>query len=380
MKTTITRKLEARAGVAAAFGVTLVTLAALVGLGCGGGGDDAGAGDSAGKPAAVTILNASYDPTRELYTDFNADFARRWLAETGQQVEIQMSHGGSGSQARSVIQGLEADVVTLALAYDIDALRRQGQLVAEGWQQRLPHNSTAYTSTIVFLVRTGNPKGIEDWGDLVEPGVEVVTPNPKTSGGARWNYLAAWGFALRRELGGDLAKLGDATAVGEVTRAQAAARDFVAGLYRTVPILDSGARAATNTFVQRGIGDVLLAWENEALLAIEEMGAGKVEIVMPSVSILAEPPVAVVDAVVDRRVTRAVAQAYLEHLFTPEGQEIAARHHFRPRDAEATARHVADFPEIALFTIDDVFGGWPAAQAEHFDDGGVFDQIYQPGG
>jgi sulfate transport system substrate-binding protein len=338
---------------------------------------DGGRSSSAGEPESVTIMNVSYDPTRELYSDFNTAFAQHWQQLNGQRVEVQMSHGGSGSQARAVIEGLEADVVTLALAYDVDALRRRGQLVREGWQQRLPNNSTAYTSTVVFLVRTGNPEGIRDWPDLTREGVEVITPNPKTSGGARWNYLAAWGAILHRDLG-DLAKLRDASAAASIEKAQAAARAFVGELYGHVPVLDAGARASTNTFVQRGIGDVLLAWENEALLAIDELGPGKIEVVMPSVSILAEPPVAVVDAVVDRRGTRVVAEAYLQYLFTPRGQEIAARHHYRPRDPEAAAKHASEFPAITLFTIDDVFGGWEKAQAEHFDDGGVFDQIYEP--
>ncbi|HEX2464797.1 MAG TPA: sulfate ABC transporter substrate-binding protein [Thermoanaerobaculia bacterium] len=335
------------------------------------------------KPAGrepATILNVSYDPTRELYKDFNAVFTKHWLEKTGQSVEVQASHGGSGSQARAVIDGLEADVVTLALAYDVDALRRQAQLIPDGWQQRLPNNSTPYTSTIVFLVRAGNPKGIKDWGDLAKPGVQVITPNPKTSGGARWNYLAAWGWKLRSELGGSFAKLQDQGAAADVAKANAAAKAFVAQLYKNVPVLDSGARGSTNTFVQRGIGDVLLAWENEAMLAVKQVGAGKVEVLTPSVSILAEPPVTVVDKVVDRRGTRAIAQAYLELLFTQEGQEIAARHYYRPRDQKVLARFASAFPKIELFTIDDVFGGWVKAQAEHFDDGGLFDRIYQPAG
>jgi sulfate transport system substrate-binding protein len=358
------------------------SIAALALSACGGessGPTDAVGSRAAGKPESVTIMNVSYDPTRELYSEFNTAFAQHWQRQSGQRVEVQMSHGGSGSQARAVIEGLEADVVTLALAYDVDAVRRKGQLIQEGWQQRLPNNSTAYTSTIVFLVRTGNPKGIRDWQDLTREGVEVITPNPKTSGGARWNYLAAWGAILHRDLG-DLAKLRDVDAAADIERAQAAARAFVGELYGHVPVLDAGARASTNTFVQRGIGDVLLAWENEALLAIEELGPGKIEVVMPSVSILAEPPVSVVDTVVDRRGTRAVAEAYLQYLFTPQGQEIAARHHYRPRDPEAAAKHASQFPAITLFTIDDVFGGWDRAQAEHFDDGGVFDQIYEPAG
>ncbi|RPJ71830.1 MAG: sulfate ABC transporter substrate-binding protein [Acidobacteria bacterium] len=312
----------------------------------------------AAAPAA-TLLNVSYDPTREFYQDVNAAFTRWWKAKTGQALTINQSHGGSGKQARSVIDGLEADVVTLALAYDIDAIQRNGGAVTAGWQARLPHNSTPYTSVIVFLVRKGNPKGIRDWDDLVKPGTVVITPNPKTSGGARWNYLAAWGHALRKN-GGDEAK----------------ARDFVTRLFRNVPVLDSGARGATTTFVQRGIGDVLLAWENEALLAIEKMGRDRVSIVVPSLSILAEPPVALVDRVVDRRGTRRVAQAYLEFLYSPEAQELAARHHYRPRLPEVLARHRATFPEVPTLSIDRDFGGWAKAQRTHFDEGGVFDQIY----
>jgi sulfate/thiosulfate-binding protein len=310
------------------------------------------------QSADVTILNVSYDPTRELYREFNAAFAQHWKARTGQGVVVNQSHGGSGKQARAVIDGLDADVVTLALAYDIDAIEQSG-LVAPGWQKRLPHNSAPYTSTIVFLVRKGNPKGIKDWADLVKPGVSVITPNPKTSGGARWNYLAAWGWALRQPGG-----------------SEARARDFVTRLYRNVPVLDSGARGATTTFVQRGLGDVLLAWENEAYLAMDELGKGTLEIVAPPSSILAEPPVAVVDKVVDKKGTRAVAEAYLQFLYTPAGQEIAARRHYRPRLEAVTAKHAAAFAKVALFTIDEVFGGWPKAQKAHFADGGVFDQIY----
>jgi sulfate transport system substrate-binding protein len=308
----------------------------------------------------ITLLNASYDPTRELYEAVNLAFARSWKAKTGQEVSIKQSHGGSGSQARAVADGLEADVVTLALAWDIDALASKG-LVDPGWQERLPDNAAPFTSTIVFLVRKGNPKAIRDWDDLVKPGVEVITPNPKTSGGARWNYLAAWAHALAKPGGNE-----------------ATAREFVGELYRHVPVLDSGARGATITFVERGIGDVFVAWESEALLAIEKLGKGGLEIVRPRRSILAEPPVAVVDRVVNRRGTRAVATAYLEFLYTPEGQEIAARNHFRPRDAKMTARYPESFPEIELVTVDAVFGGWKTAQATHFADGGVFDQIYQP--
>jgi sulfate transport system substrate-binding protein len=309
----------------------------------------------------VTLLNVSYDPTRELYQEFNAAFAGHWLAAAGQKVTVQQSHGGSGKQARAVIDGLEADVVTLALAYDIDAIHEKSGLVAKDWQTRLPHNSAPYTSTIVFLVRKGNPKGIKDWDDLVKPGVVVITPNPKTSGGARWNYLAAWGYELKRS--------GD----------EARARDFVARLFRNVPVMDSGARGSTTTFVQRNIGDVLLAWENEAFLAVHELGKDKFQIVMPSASILAEPPVAVVDKVVDKRGTRAVAEAYLKYLYSEEGQEIAARHFYRPRLESVARKHEARFARVNLFTIDEVFGGWQKAQKIHFDDGGTFDQIYQPG-
>jgi sulfate/thiosulfate-binding protein len=306
----------------------------------------------------LSLLNVSYDPTRELYQDFNAAFIKYWQAKTGQTVKLQQSHGGSGKQARAVIDGLDADVVTLALAYDVDAIAQQG-LINASWQKRLPNNSSPYTSTIVFLVRKGNPKGIRDWKDLVRPGASVITPNPKTSGAARWSYLAAWAYALRQP-GGSEAK----------------AREMLAALFRNVPVLDSGARGATSTFVQRGIGDVLLAWENEAFLAVEELGKDKLEMVIPSMSILAEPPVAVVDKVVDRRKTRAVAQAYLEYLYTPEGQEIAARHYYRPRLESVAKKYAARFPRVNLVTIDAVFGGWAKAQKTHFDDGGTFDQIY----
>jgi len=309
-------------------------------------------------PAKVELLNVSYDPTRELYTDVNAAFAKRWKAKTGQTVTVQQSHGGSGKQARSVIDGLEADVVTLALSWDIDAIANAG-LIPKNWQARLPNNSAPYTSTIVFLVRQGNPKKIRDWGDLGRPGVAVVTPNPKTSGGARWNYLAAWGWALRQP-GGNEAK----------------ARDLVARIFKNVPVLDTGARGSTVTFVERGIGDVLIAWENEALLAARELGKGKFQIVAPSSSILAEPPVAIIDKVVRKHKTGAVAQAYLQQLYSPEGQEIAARHYYRPRNKDVVAKHAAQFPKIELFTIGEVFGGWAKAQKTHFADGGVFDQIY----
>lgn len=310
----------------------------------------------------IKLLNVSYDPTREFYQEVNALFARQWQARTGQTVTINQSHGGSGKQARAVIDGLQADVVTLALSYDIDAIRLFGKLIPEDWQSRLPDHSSPYTSTIVFVVRKGNPKRILDWNDLGRDGISVITPNPKTSGGARWNYLAAWGYALRKS-NGDEGK----------------AREFVARIYRNVPVLDSGARGSTTTFAQRGIGDVLVAWENEALLAVRTLGAGQFEILMPSVSILAEPPVALVDRNADRHGTRAVAQAYLEFLYTPDAQEIAAKHFFRPRLSAVAARHTAQFPKIALFSIDQVFGGWAQAQKKHFDDGGTFDQIYQPG-
>ena len=307
----------------------------------------------------VTLLNVSYDPTRELYVDFNKAFAAHWKAKTGDDVVVRQSHGGSGRQARAVIDGLDADVVTLALAYDIDELHAKAKLLPADWQKRLPHNASPYTSTIVFLVRKGNPKGIKDWDDLVKPGVSVITPNPKTSGGARWNYLAAWGYALRKS-----------------NRDAASAERFVTQLYRNVPVLDSGARGATVTFVERGIGDVLVAWENEAHLAVKELGPGKFDIVVPSVSILAEPPVALVDRNVDRKGTRAVAQAYLDYLYSPRGQEIAAENHYRPRDPQVAARYAASFSKLELFTIDDTFGGWAKAQATHFNDGGVFDRIY----
>ena len=310
--------------------------------------------------AQNTLLNVSYDPTREMYVDFNEAFNAYWQGQGNEAVEVQASHGGSGSQARSVIDGLEADVVTLALAGDIDQIAAQG-LIAEDWQTRLPDNSAPYTSTIVFLVRTGNPEGIEDWDDLVRDGVEVITPNPKTSGGARWNFLAAWHYALEQN-GGD----------------EAAAQDFVTRLYQNVPVLDSGARGATTTFVERGIGDVLLAWENEAFLAVNELGEGEFEIVVPPTSILAEPPVAVVDENVDEHGTREVAEAYLEYLYSEEGQDIIARNYYRPRLESVAAQYAEQFPEIELFTIDEAFGGWSEAQPRFFDDGGVFDQIYAP--
>ncbi|HYH43143.1 MAG TPA: sulfate ABC transporter substrate-binding protein [Burkholderiales bacterium] len=317
---------------------------------------------STGAVAAdVSLLNVSYDPTRALYRTFNAAFAKHWAADTGEKVRFGQSHGGSGKQARSVIDGLRGDVVTLALAYDIDAIVHKSGMIAPDWQKRLPHNSSPYTSTIVLLVRKGNPKGIKDWDDLVRPGVSVVTPNPKTSGGARWNYLAAWAYAER--------KLGDPVKV----------RDFVGRLYKNVTVLDSGARGATTTFVQRGVGDVLVSWENEALYALAEFGPGKFELVAPSISILAEPPVAVVDKIVDRRGTRKVAEAYLEYLYSDEGQDIAARQFYRPRSEKIAKHYAAQFPRIALFSIDDAFGGWSKAHTTHFADGAIFDQIYQPG-
>jgi sulfate/thiosulfate transport system substrate-binding protein len=309
----------------------------------------------------VTLLNVSYDPTRELYQDFNQAFAKYWKAKTGQTVNVEQSHAGSSKQARAVIDGLQADVVTLALAYDIDAISQNAGLLPADWQKRLPENSTPYTSTVVFLVRKGNPKHIKDWDDLVKPGISVITPNPKTSGGARWNYLAAWAYALKQP-GGSEQK----------------AQDFVHRLYKNVPVLDSGARGSTTTFVQREIGDVLLAWENEAFLSIKELGPEKAEIVVPSQSILAEPSVSIVDKVVDKKGTRKVAQAYLEYLYTPEGQEIAARNYYRPRLDSVARKYASTFPKLKLVTIDEVFGGWQAAQKKHFADGGVFDQIYQP--
>jgi sulfate transport system substrate-binding protein len=310
----------------------------------------------------ITLLNVSYDPTRELYQEVNKAFAAQWKTKTGQSLTINQSHGGSGKQARAVIDGLQADVVTLGLAYDIDEIADRAGLLPKSWQSRLPENSSPYRSTIVLLVRKGNPKNIKNWDDIVRPGVSVITPNPKTSGGARWNYLAAWGYALRKNGG-----------------SEKAAREFVTRLYKNVPVLDSGARGATDTFVQRGIGDVLIAWENEALLAVKDLGGDKFEIVAPSQSILAEPPVAVVDKVVDKRGTRQVAQAYLEFLYSEQGQTIAAQHYYRPRLKAVAAKYAGQFPKINLFTIDQVFGGWQKAQRTHFADGGVFDQIYQPG-
>ena len=313
-------------------------------------------------PAAaqnVSLLNVSYDPTRELYVEINAAFAKQWQAKTGQNVTIRQSHGGSGRQARAVIDGLDADVVTLALAFDIDALHLNGKLIPADWQKRLPNNASPYTSTIVFLVRKGNPKGIKDWNDLVKPDVGVVTPNPKTSGGARWNYLAAWAYALKQP-GGNNEK----------------AREFVRALFKNVKVLDSGARGSLTSFTERGIGDVFLSWENEAFLALKELGADKFEIVVPSLSILAEPPVTVVDKVVDKHKTRPVAQAYLEYLYSDEGQDLAGKHYYRPTDPKYAEKYAKQFPKVNLITIDEVFGGWQKAQKTHFADGGVFDQIY----
>jgi sulfate/thiosulfate-binding protein len=316
-------------------------------------------GLAAHAQAPITLLNVSYDPTREFYKDFNAAFAKDWKAKTGQVVTISQSHGGSGKQARSIIDGLEADVATLALGYDVDALHEFGKLIPADWQKRLPSNAAPYTSTIVFLVRKGNPKKITDWSDLVRPGIAVVTPNPKTSGGARWNYLAAWGYAVKKN---------------NATDAQA--RDFVAGIYKNAVVLDSGARGSTISFAERGQGDVLIAWENEAYLVLNEFGKDKFEIVTPSLSILAEPPVSVVDKVVDKRGTRKVAEAYLQYLYSPVGQDLAGKNYYRPRDKTAAAKYAKQFGNVNLFTIDDLFGGWTKAQKTHFADGGVFDQFY----
>jgi len=310
----------------------------------------------------VKLLNVSYDPTRELYQDIDAAFAKQWKAKTGVDVQISQSHGGSGKQSRAVIDGLQADIVTLALAYDIDVLSEKANLVPRNWQSRLPHNSTPYTSTIVFLVRQGNPKHIKDWDDLVKTGVGVITPNPKTSGGARWSYLAAWGYALKKNHGDEKK-----------------AQEFVTRLYKNVPVLDSGARGSTTTFAQRGIGDVLLSWENEAFLALHELGKDKFEIVTPSISILAEPPVSIVDKVAAKHGTTEVAKAYLGFLYSEEGQEIGAKNYYRPQSSQALAKYASQFSKLTLFTIDEVFGGWQKAQKKHFDDGGIFDKVYTPG-
>jgi sulfate/thiosulfate transport system substrate-binding protein len=340
----------------------LAALSAFLLLAAGCSSNTASQGDGDGKTASekIELLNVSYDPTREFYEEFNKSFSVYWQEKTGQEVTINQSHGGSGKQSRSVIDGLEADVVTLALAYDIDAIAEAGKL-SGNWQQKLADNSSPYTSTIVFLVRKGNPKGIKDWDDLVKPGVSVITPNPKTSGGARWNYLAAWGYVLKQTNGDEQL-----------------AEEFVTKLFKNVPVLDSGARGSTTTFVERGIGDVLLAWENEAFLAVNELGENKFEIVVPSISILAEPPVTIVDKVAEKRGTAEVAKAYLNYLYSEEGQELAARNYYRPRSKESAEKYGSQFPEINLFTIDEVFGGWRSAQETHFDDGGTFDKIYQP--
>jgi sulfate/thiosulfate transport system substrate-binding protein len=346
----INRRRFSRWAAAAISTTTTATLALALGL---------GAVSTTVQARDFSLLNVSYDPTRELYVDFNKAFAAHWKARTGDNVSIKQSHGGSGKQARSVIDGLDADVVTLALAYDIDELHAKAKLIPADWQKRLPHNSSPYTSTIVFLVRKGNPKGIKDWDDLAKPGVSVITPNPKTSGGARWNYLAALGYALKKN-GGDARK----------------AQEFVAALYKNVPVLDSGARGSLVTFTERGVGDVFISWENEAHLAAKELGPEKFQIVTPSLSILAEPPVTVVDKTVDRKGTREVATAYLQFLYSPQGQDIAAEHYYRPTDPKVLAKHEKTFVKVNLFTIDEVFGGWTKAQKDHFADGGVFDQIY----
>ncbi len=327
----------------------------------------------------VELLNVSYDPTRELYREFNAEFARYWKEKTGQTVIVQQSHGGSGSQARAVIDGLAADVLTLALAADIDAVAEHGKLLPADWQGKLPHNNAPYSSTLAFLVRKGNPKNIRNWDDLIREDVKVITPNPKTSGVARWNYLAIWGFALKRELGETyIAKLTAPAYAAEVAAAQEKAKAFTAKVYKNVPVLDSGARGSTNTFIQRKIGDVLINWENEALLGSKELDAAGVELVVPPVAIKAEPTVALVDKHVDKKGTRAVAQAYLEYLYSPIGQDIAGRNFYRPSSSEALAKYAHQFPTLELFTIDDVFGGWTGANRDHFADGASFDQIYQP--
>ncbi|HEV8323634.1 MAG TPA: sulfate ABC transporter substrate-binding protein [Myxococcota bacterium] len=357
MRWTKPSTIAAAAAAAAAAAGALLAACGTGAAGTGAAGTGAAAAPAAGS--SVTLLNVSYDPTRELYEEVNAAFAKDYAAKTGVTVTVNQSHGGSGKQARSIIDGLEADVATLALGYDIDVLSSKGGLIPADWQKRLPNNSSPYTSTVVFVVRKGNPKGVKDWDDLVKPGIAVITANPKTSGGARWNYLAAWGYALRKPGG-----------------TEATAKDFVAALYKNVPVLDSGARGATTTFSERGIGDVLVAWENEALLLVDDVAKDKFEIVVPSVSILAEPPVTVVDKYADKHGTRAVAEAYLNFLYTEAGQEIVAKHYFRPRDAAVAARHAGVFPNVKLFTIDEVFGGWAPAQKTHFDDGGVFDSIY----
>lgn len=353
--------------------ICLLLLSLLMLPGCGGENSFSG---SKGQTKSLTLLNVSYDPTREFYQEFNAEFAKHWQHEHDQTVSVEQSHGGSGKQARGVIDGLEADVVTLALGNDIDAIASKAKLLEADWKTKLPHNSAPYTSTIVFLVRKGNPKGIKDWNDLIKGDVQVITANPKTGGGARWNYLAAWGYALKQHAG-SWDKLKD-----PATRqaADAAAKDFVAQLYKRVPVLDPAARGSTNTFVQRELGDVLLTWENEAFLAVKELGQDKVEIVVPSVSILAEPPVAVVTKVAEKHGTLESAKGYLEFLYSPTGQTLAAKHFFRPVTSEGIpADMLARYAQVELFNIDEVFGGWSTVQPQHFDDGGMFDQIYQPG-
>ena len=339
------------------------------------------AGAAPGKGAqdakSIDLLNVSYDPTRELYADINAAFARSWTAKTGQTVKIKQSHGGSSKQARAVIDGLDADVVTLGLAYDIDSIADRAKLLPLDWQERLPNHSAPFTSTIAFLVRKGNPKGIKDWDDLVRPDVKVITPNPKTSGSARWNYLAAWGYALKRELG-DLGKVRHPTTSHEIEAATEKAREFVTALFKNVPVLDSGARGATTTFTSRGIGDVLINWENEIRLGVQQSGGDQFEIVMPKLSILAEPTVSIVDKNVDKHGTRAAAEAYLNFLYTDEGQEIGIKHFYRPENPAVLAKHPNVFPSVELFALDEIVDGWRMAQKTHFDDGGVFDQIYQP--
>lgn len=335
----------------------------------------AACGGTGNQGGTQTLLNVSYDPTRELYQDVNREFIRYWKETTGRTVDIQMSHGGSGSQSRAVIEGLQADVVTLALAHDVTAIQRNAGLLPEDWQSRLPHNSAPYTSTLVFLVRKGNPLNIRDWDDLIRSDVSVITPNPKTSGAARWNYMAMWGYAMKRELG-DLEKIGNPVYAAEVAAAEVKARAFVAAIYRNVPILDTAARGATNTFVQRGIGDVLINWENEILLAASTLDQDGLEMVIPPSSILAEPTIAIVDRNVDRKGTRDVAQAYLEFLYTETGQHLVAKHHYRPRSADVARMYADRFPPIRLFTIDEVGGGWQKATEIHFKDGGVFDQFY----
>ncbi len=362
-------------GRASSVASRLLAIAVVLMLGCG----REGSSTPGQGGAKVALLNVSYDPTREFYQDFNAAFAEHWRQETGQVVTIQQSHAGSGKQARAVMDGLEADVVTLALAYDIDIIARNARLLPTDWQQQLPHNSAPYRSTIVFLVRKGNPKRIADWDDLVRGDVSIITPNPKTSGGARWNYLAAWGYVLQRELG-DLARLDDPSSAADVAAARAQARTFVTSLFQRVAKLDTGARGSTNTFLQMQMGDVLLAWENEAFLALKDLARDDVEIVVPSWSILAEPPVAVVEQVTARHGTTDIAREYLKYLYSVRGQQLAARHFYRPVEpASVPAELMAQFRELKLFTIEQAFGSWMAAQAEHFDDGGVFDQIYQPG-